>query len=266
MIATLEPSPLDYWRQRLGGRRHRHAQPRPLAAMGYLANGPVVGGLIEVEKLAIVILYNDPIGPGQFALRLAGFVGDRVPWGVKWGGPEQCKFFKDLRLQPVPEGRGLRLDADSTDLLRLGLQLDREIERHVRYRRGPVNGRVQLPKLWAGFRMADADSITGDGPELATYARRTGRPPQSLLEHLRRDHFGLALYPLAWVSHHWQQAVAIFADLERFPRRQVFPLRRLPDDLVGFQAAAEFDFFDSRFRPGAKRRPCRQRRPGPVPA
>jgi hypothetical protein len=57
MIATLEPlSPLDQWRQRLGGRRRRRAQPRPLAALGYLANGPVFDGLIEVEKLTIVIL------------------------------------------------------------------------------------------------------------------------------------------------------------------------------------------------------------------
>jgi hypothetical protein len=68
-----------------------------------------------------------------------------------------------------------------------------------------------------------------------------------LLEHLRRDHLGLVLHPLAWVSHHWQQAVAVFADLEQFPRRQVFHLRQPSDDLVGFQNAAEFDFY-SRFR------------------
>ena len=37
---------------RLGG-RHRRSQPRPLAALGYLANGPVIDGLIEVEKLTI---------------------------------------------------------------------------------------------------------------------------------------------------------------------------------------------------------------------
>jgi hypothetical protein len=42
--------------------------------------------------------------------------------------------------------------------------------------------------------------------------------------------------------------VAIFADLTRFPRRQVFSLNQLPDNLVGFQGAVEFNFFDSRFR------------------
>jgi hypothetical protein len=58
MIATLEPSPLDLWRHRLGGRRRSHTQPRPLAALGYLANGPVTNGLIEVEKLTLVLLYD----------------------------------------------------------------------------------------------------------------------------------------------------------------------------------------------------------------
>ena len=88
MIATLEPrSPLDQWRQRLGGRRHRRAQLRPLAAMGYLANGPVIDGLVEVEKLTIILLYDEPIRPGHCALRLAGYSGSRVPWGVRFGGP-----------------------------------------------------------------------------------------------------------------------------------------------------------------------------------
>ena len=56
-------SPLDQWRQRLGGRRRR-VQPRPLAAMGYLADGPVTDGLIEVENLTIVLLYDEPIRMG----------------------------------------------------------------------------------------------------------------------------------------------------------------------------------------------------------
>ena len=53
-----------------------------------------------------------------------------------------------------------------------------------------------------------------------------------------------------------RQAVAVFADLERFPKRQVFPLDRLPDDLLGFQGAAEFNFYGSRFRrqPSARRK------------
>jgi hypothetical protein len=69
-----------------------------------------------------------------------------------------------------------------------------------------------------------------------------------LLQKLRREYFGLVLYPLAWVSHHWQQAVTVFADLDRFPRRQVFRLRHLRDDLIGYPGAAEFNFLESRFR------------------
>jgi len=255
MIATLEPhSPLDQWRKRLGG-RCRRTQPRPLAAMGYLANGPVIDGLIEVEDLTLVLLYDEQIRPGHCALRLAGYSGTRIPWGVRFGGPDQCKFFKDLSLQPVPGACGYRLDLDNPEILHLGLALERELERLARYRQQHIREQVCLPKLWAGFRPADAAGITGDGPELIAYAAHTGRSPRHLLERLWRDQGGLTLHPLAWVSHHWQQAVAIFADLERFPRRQVFRLRQLPDDLVGFHDAAEFHF-----RSGVRSSPRQRRR------
>ena len=52
MIASSQPTLLDQWRHRLGG-RHRHARPRPFGALGYLTNGPVVEGLIEVGKLVM---------------------------------------------------------------------------------------------------------------------------------------------------------------------------------------------------------------------
>jgi hypothetical protein len=190
---------------------------------------------------------------------LAGYAGRRVPWGVQWGGAEQCRFSKNLLLQPVPGGPGLRLNTESTDLLRLGLQLDRELERHVRHPSLPVRQQLRLPCLWAGFKPADATAITGDGPELEAYCHRTGRSAKRLMEAIRREYFGIWLYPLSWVSHCWQQTVAVFADIERFPRRQVFSLRCLPDDLVGFQDAAAFDFLNSRFH--QSRRPRKVLRP-----
>ncbi len=220
MIATPQPTALEQWWQRFGGRRRGNRRPSPLAAMGYLAQGPVLEGLIEIERLVLVVLHDVPTGHGQHAVRLVGFAGGRVPWGVKWGGAERSKFCKNLLLQPVANGPGLRLSTASADLLRLGLQLDRDLERHVRRPSLPVRQQLRLPCLWAGFKPADAAGINGDGPELTAYASRTGRHPQRLLEHLRRDHFGMPLYPVAWVSHHWQQAVAVFADMERFPRRQ----------------------------------------------
>jgi hypothetical protein len=221
--------------------------------MGYMANGPVIDGLVEVENLHIVILYDEQLRPGYCALRLVGYSGSRIPWGVRFGAPENCRFCKDLRLQPVPGGRGCRLDLESTELLALGLGLVRELDRHARYRQSQVREQLQLPKLWAGFSATDAARITGDGPELAAYASRTGKSHQHLLEHLRREHQGLTLFPAAWVSHHWQQVVTVFADVARFARRQVFHLRHLPDDLVGYQDAVAFDFH-SRFRRRGHRR------------
>ena len=48
-----------------------------------------------------------------------------------WSGPEQCRFFKDLSLQPVSQRRGLRLDLVHSRLLQIGLQLASEMDRHA---------------------------------------------------------------------------------------------------------------------------------------
>ena len=254
MIPTSQPTPLDQWRERLGGRRRR-AQPRPIAALGYLTDCPTVDGLIEVEKLTLVLLHDEPIRFGQCALRLAGHCGSRIPWGVRFGGYAHCRFVKDLMLQPVAGGEGYRVDLANEELLVLGLQLERDLDRHLRFHKR-LRDRPSLPKLWAGFPPEIAASITGDGPELAAYAARIGTDPKCLLKRLRRDFQGLTVFPLAWVSHHWQQAAAIFADLTHFPRRQVFRLHNR-DDLVGFHDAAEFDFLD---RSGVRRPGLRRRR------
>jgi hypothetical protein len=208
--------------------------------MGYLTDGPVIDGLVAIENLILVLLYDDLIRPRQCALRLAGYSGSRVPWGVRFGGRAHSRFVKDFMLQPVPAGEGYRLDANNEDLLALGLQLNRELDRQARFNQH-VRQRPSLPKLWAGFRPDDAASITGDGPELAAYAAHVGRTPASLLQRLRREHADLTLLPLPWVSHHWQQAAAIFADLRHFPQRQVFCLQQR-ENLAGFHDAAEFDF------------------------
>ena len=94
---------------------------------------------------------------------------------------------------------------------------------------------------------------------MEAYCHRTGKPAWRLMETIRRDYLGLSVYPLAWVSHHWQQATAIFADLTHFPKRQVFR-RRERDDLTGFHDAAEFDFRSHAGLNGL-RRPRRQRQP-----
>ena len=173
MIATLQPSPLDQWRQRFGGRRRRNRRPRPLAALGYLAHGPVIEGLIEVEKLLLIVLYDAPTGHGQHALRLAGYSGTRVPWGVKWGGAEQCRFLKNLLLQPVPNGPGLRLSTASTDSVAAGAATG---PRFGEARSSPVAARaataplaVSLGRIQAGRRRHDHRRRAGTGGILPSH-------------------------------------------------------------------------------------------------
>jgi hypothetical protein len=248
MISTVNLSPLDQWRERFGGKRRRRDLPWPQAALGYLTDGPIVDGLIEIEKLTIVLLYDDPIPGGPCALRLAGYSCHSVPWGVRIGGDGHCSFRKDLFLQPVPNGSGFRLDQANGELIELGLKLDRVLYRHARSGR-PLRDRPWLPTFWAAFPPEVAAHITGDGPELLADAARNGVEPQVLFEWLRRNEKGMVLYPLPWVGHQWEQAAAIFADLTNFPKRQVFRCCRR-DDLAGFYRATEFNFLS---RPNARR-------------
>ena len=237
MILVRPPALLDKWRRSFGGGHCRIDRLRGAAALGYLERGPIENGLIELDKLTIVILYAHALRSGQNALRLAGFTGSPVPWGVRWGGADQTEFRKDLLLQPVLGGPGFRLDIRQGDLLRLGIALERELDRHVQHPRQ----RIQLPKLWAAFYHADAAAVTGDGPELASYSRRQGRSASELMAAYRREHRHTVLFPLPWVSHCWRPIAKTYVDLTRFPRRQVFAAK-CPDDLAGFQAAAQFDF------------------------
>ena len=151
MIADAELPLSDLWRRQVG-RRQRNRDPRPLAALGYLTNGPVVEDLIEIEKLVLVVVYDETAARGTTTTRVAGYSGCPIPWGVRWGGAENSCFLKNLLLQPMAGARGQRLDAESKSLLRLALQLDREIQRHLYYGRRCKGPQLRLPKLWAGFR------------------------------------------------------------------------------------------------------------------
>jgi hypothetical protein len=53
MIATLQPTLLDMWRRRFGGKQRRTGHPRRAAALGYMAHGLIENGLIEVGKLTL---------------------------------------------------------------------------------------------------------------------------------------------------------------------------------------------------------------------
>ncbi len=239
MIAYANPRVINQWRHQLG--RRQADGRRPLGALGYLANGPVVGGLIEIDKLVLVVLHDEQHRDAA-VLSLTGFSARRVPWGVEWGGHQGSRFFKDLRLQPVPQARGRRIDGDGAQLVQLGLQLDRQVERHCQERWLPVRRYLRLPRLWAGFRYSNVSAVHGDGPELAAICRKRKRSAADLLQAVHREHNGLVLYPLDWVSHLWQQAETILADLRGFPRQQVFALKDPHTDLEGYRGASAFDF------------------------
>lgn len=252
---------LQAWNRQIG-KNVSHAgrsRSRLHGAMGFQTRGPVVDQLVEVEDLVFVILYHQHQAAGNHAIRLVGFTGSRVQWGVRWGGPFGSKFDKDFSIPPMPKAKGRQVDLEQIELVELGLRLHHSLKRHCNSHRG-ASRRLRLPNLWAAFEPSET-SLSADGPELDAMCRRTGKSSEELLDEHRREHLGLALLPLNWVSHDWQSFVAVFADLVRFPKRQVIRIRRPASDLQGYRGASEFDFYHSRFdRRHVTRRARRQTR------
>lgn len=257
MTQIAHPDLLLRWRRQVCARRRKQhdGRPRRNAGLSYRICGPAVDGFVEVENLVLVVLYDEPDQRRLPAIRFAGYSCARVPWGVKFGGRDNSRFFKDFTLSPVSQGRGLRLNIEAVELFQTAIKLDRLVQ----YVKSPRPSGPRLPKLWAGFRPKDGILLDGDGPELDQAARLARLSPDRLLNRLCRHYEGLVLFPFAWVSKHWEKAVTVLADLRRFPAWQVFPVNHLPADLQGFCGAAEYDFYDSRFR-GAIKPPATSRR------
>ena len=243
---------LERWRHQIADRRSRNNQRRlRLAALGYLVSGPMRHALVQIEHLILVVLRA---GQPEPALRLTGYTAKRVKWGIHWGGPQCNRFAKDLALEPRLGARGWRLDLARGELVQLGLRLEHELERHARIRQLPVKRRVELPRLWAGFRSSDARDLKGDGPEFDAACRQTGKTPRHFFADARKKHQGLTLFPLDWVSYRWEQAVTVFADLDGLPKRQVIRVNDPELDLAGYRGAAHFDLHASRFMHGRQER------------
>jgi len=259
MITYRHPHLIDRWRHQIGERPPEET-PRPLGALGYLTRGRTFDGLIEIERVVLVVLHDEPHRGGGKALRLAGYSGRRVPWGAHWGGRRCSKFFKDFALQPVPAARGRRVNADDSRLMNLGLRLDSEITRCLDDRWRAVRRFPVLPRLWAAFRPIDALSVYPDGPEFDTLWRAKNQTPEALLDSTRRQIGNLTLLPLEWTSHCWSRIARLFVDITHLPKCQVFSLRNLPDTLQGYQGAMEYDLFSSRFRDSSPTRGRRQTR------
>ena len=234
------------WRQQVASQLRRRVVngPRPLAAITYLVRGRVEDGLVDVRHLSFIALHDKMQEDGSSIIRCAGYSAATVPWGVKIGGADDCKFEKNLAISPGSAARGARFDVLRGELLSLALSLDQVLERHSRYPHLPRRQQLRWPKLWAAFATDVAGRIELAGPEFES--AHLGNECAAI-PPLAGTAAGLALFPLAYVSHAWRQILAIFADLTTIPKRQVISLEPNARNLRGYEGAIEFDLVGSRF-------------------
>ena len=143
-------------RRPVSKRRPRSATS--VAALGYLAQGPIERGLVPIEELTCVVLYGDAAHSGRW---LAGYSAQRVPWGVAWGGVERNEFLKDLCLPPRIGGRAAQLDLQQAALVELAFQLNQCLEQQQR------SGCRRFRNAW---------SCPGSGPVLSRQPPIASRP------------------------------------------------------------------------------------------
>jgi hypothetical protein len=107
---------------------------------------------------------------------------------------------------------------------------------------------LRLPRLWAGFHRDAAQDLRGEGPEFEAECRLGSASANDLLQGAARHKFGLLLVPMDWVSSQIEMAKAVFAEVRPSLRQQVCRIGRLPEGLIGYQGASEYDFWNSKFR------------------
>src|SRR5262245_45057805 len=106
MIATASSvnTLIARWRSQILARRNRSsiADRQGFATATFLDHSRSSSTLVEIEKVAFVLLYEDDfrsktiVPPTRVPLRLAAYSARRVPHGIQWGGVENSMFFKDL--------------------------------------------------------------------------------------------------------------------------------------------------------------------------
>lgn len=151
MIAPVAPIPsiniLQDWRRQIGGSQRRTSPHpvRPFVIVSYvIRRNPRRWPLVDLNDITLVALFDEQLASGRLATRLTGICGCQTNQGLQFGGPEQCRFDKDLRLRPILGGRGASFDPGRGDLLAFALQLDRYLERVARY---PFYPRRRVPLL-----------------------------------------------------------------------------------------------------------------------
>ena len=254
-IATKVPASItSHWHRQIFRNRSPQiiAARSPFVAASYIAQGGTCSRFVDINRLLVVLLYEDMVGTGyspksnSSPLRFVGYRVARVPHGVCWGGAANSQFFKDATLTPRAGGRHQRLDCAKNRMVELARKMDRRLARAGRRPSAPWPG-LRLPRVWAGFRSRSSDDLRGDGPEFEQACCDARTTSMATFQGSRRTLRGLALHPLDWVSSRLDQAVAVYAELTPKWRRQVYRIGGV-NDLIGYQGASEFDFYHSRFR------------------
>jgi hypothetical protein len=233
---------MNQWRRQVAWRRRPGQSPRGLGGLAWLTPATPSAGLVDLQDLTIVVAYDELQANDQLATRIAGYRAVRVDHGVQWGGREQLRFSKNLLLAPRPGGGYQRLDLLNAANLGLALRLNRRIDMALVHQTSAFRRTLRLPVLWAGFAASIAETVVGEGPEIEQLCGRFGLEPAAMLRKFQRTGRDLTFLPLEWVGDQLPLASRVCAEVEGFPRLQVFGVSDLAVDLVGFAGAMAYDF------------------------
>lgn len=228
-----------------------HYSSSSIVVQSYLVYGPTVENLIEIQNFSLVLLHEE-LGQQRFPLiRFTAYSGQFDSRKITFGGAANNRLFKDLSAKPAKGARDQRLNLHKPEIVDLALRMETYLHRQRQHEYLPRRTEIQLPNLLAGFRKSTAVRL-GFTEHPATADRITaGRPAH-------REYFGLTLLPAGEASEHLNEATAVFADLNGWPRFRAVQLPDVKRDLCGKHGPVKFDFYSSRFR-GWHRR-CRKAR------
>ena len=247
------PALKQRWRQQAASQQRRRLLhgPRPLAAIAILQRGPEREGLVDIRHLIFTVVYDLMQCDGSLTTRCAGYKAAVVPWGLKIGGADTCRFDKDLC-------RALgRMSVGSISIQRMrGCSKWRST--WIDTLRGTATTNIfrELGSR-AGRRFGPAFnqglSTRFDVPARSS-KHRCGAATTRTINCEPRFVSGMAIFPLEYVSHHWERITAILVNLKTFPKRQLIALEPHARNLRGYDGAIEFDLLSSRFSPVFGRR------------
>lgn len=231
-MSTLEsPAPhtavIQSWRRQIGSRARLADQrgPRPYVLVSYQLREVPVDGLVPLNRITFVSMFDQRIDDGATATWVLGFGAQVLSDGVQFGGLAASRFCKDLRLSPTCGGPGRRLDAANRDTAEAALSWERHIERHARHPHYPRRVTPRMPDVWVSVPGSSSSSTT---------VRRCNT---------------LLLVPLARSATRPTEISDYYIDLTSFPKRQVIGVDDPSKALCGQSGEVSFDLYHSRFLP-----------------